>query len=136
MSATARRHFDVDVLNRLAQTEEIVIDAPRQRPEDPALIHPRTIWVVVVDDDVYVRSWKGNAGRWYQETRAHAKAVLYLEGHLIPVRAFPVTDEATIAQVSDAYRRKYADDPFLPSMLRKEILLTTLRLEPQELPLT
>lgn len=133
MSATAPKRFDVDVLNRLAQTEEIEIDAPR--PEAPAVIHPTTIWVVVVGGHVYVRSWKGNAGRWYQEARAHSKAVVYLDGHPIPVRAFPVTDDATIAQVSDAYRRKYPDDPYTPSMVREEVLPTTLRVEPQYPPL-
>ena len=128
MSATAPKHFDVDVLSRFTQTEEIEIDVPQ--PET-VLIHPRTIWVVVVSDDVYVRSLKGHAGHWYQEARASSKAVVYLDGHPIPVRAVPVTDEAMLAQVSQAYRRKYADDPFMPSMLRKEVLPTTLRLEPQ-----
>jgi hypothetical protein len=128
MSAVAPKHFHGDVLNRLAQTAEIEIDAPR--PET-ALIQPRTIWVVVVGDHAFVRSWKGNAGRWFQEVRAHAKAIVYLDGHPIPVRAFPVSDEATIAQVSDAYRRKYYEDPFMSSMLREEILPSTLRLEPQ-----
>lgn len=128
MSATAPKHFDGDVLSRFAQTEEMEIDAPQ--PET-VLIHPRTIWVVVVSDDVYVRSLKGPAGHWYQEARASSTAVVYLDGHPIPVRAVPVTDEAMLAQVSEAYRRKYADDPFMPSLLRKEVLPTTLRLEPQ-----
>ena len=128
MSATAPKHFDVDVLARLAHTEEIEIDTPR--PEAPAAIHPTTIWVVVVGDTVYVRSWKGQAGRWYQEARARSKAVVYLDGHPIPVRAVPVTDDAAIAQVSEAYREKYPDDPFMPSMLRDDVLPTTLRLEP------
>ncbi|HEU5367655.1 MAG TPA: DUF2255 family protein [Ktedonobacterales bacterium] len=128
MSATVPKHFDEHVLNRLAQTEEIEIDVPR--PEALASIHPTTIWVVVVDDTVYVRSWKGKAGRWYQRISADPQAVVYLEGHPIPVRATPVNDEATITQVSEAYRRKYFEDPFMRSMLRDEILPTTLRLEP------
>jgi hypothetical protein len=128
MSTTAPKHFDADVLNRLAQVEEIEFEAPQ--PGADGLLHPTTLWVVVVGADVYIRSWRGNAGRWYQAVRANPKAVLYLDGHPLPVRVVPVTDDTTIAQVSDAYRRKYSDDPAMPSMLRDEILPTTLRLEP------
>ena len=128
MSATAPKHFDADVRDRLAQAEEIEIDVPRT--EASASIRPTTIWVVVVDENVYVRSWKGKAGRWYQRISKDPQATVYVDGHPIPVRAIPVTDAATIAQVSDGYRRKYFEDPFMRSMLRDEILPTTLRLEP------
>jgi hypothetical protein len=132
MSAPASKHFAVDILSRFAQAEELEIDAPPSAAT--GMIRPRTIWVVVVDDAVYVRSWKGPAGHWYQEVCAHGQAVVYLDGHPIPVRVVPVPDEATRAQVSEAYRRKYFDDPFLRSMLRADVVPTTLRLEPQERP--
>ncbi len=126
---TPKKHFDAGTLNRLAETEEIELDDLGS--ETDALIHPTTVWVVVVGEQVFVRSWKGNAGHWYQKVKTQAKAVVYLDGHPIFVQAVPLTDEATIVQVSDAYRRKYADDPFMPSMLRDEVLPTTLRLEPR-----
>jgi hypothetical protein len=129
MSATMPKHFDANVLNRLAQAEEIEIDVKRLAEAD-TLIHPTTIWVVVVDENVYVRSWKGKAGRWYRRISTNPQATVYVEGHPISVRAIPVTDAATIAQASEAYRRKYFEDPFMRSMLRDEILPTTLRLEP------
>jgi hypothetical protein len=129
MSATAPKHFEADVLNRLTQTEEVEIDAT-QSAEADTVMHPTTIWVVVVGEDAYVRSWKGEAGNWYRKARANSKAVVYLDGHPIPVRVVPVTDDATIARVSDAYREKYLDEPYMPSMLRDEVLPTTLRLEP------
>lgn len=128
MSTTVPKHFDTDIRNRLAQTEEIQIETRRPGAESPA--HRTTIWVVVVGDDVSVRSVRGNAGRWYQEIKANPRAAVHINGQRIQVRAIPVTDDTMIAQVSDAYQRKYRDDPYLPSMVRNEILPTTLRLEP------
>lgn len=127
MSTMLPRHFEADVLNRLAHTEEIEIEVPHLGAD--AGFHLTTLWVVVVGDAVYIRSWSGDAGHWYQVVREHPQAAVYLDGHRTPVRAVPVTDAATIAQVSDAYHRKYGDDPALPSMVREEILPTTLRLD-------
>jgi hypothetical protein len=129
MSTIVPRHFDADVKNRLAQTQEIQIET--RRPGADASAHRATIWVVVLGDDVFVRSFHGAAGRWYQEIKANPLAAVHVAGQRIPVRAVPVTDAATIARVSDAYRGKYGNDPYLASMVRDEILPTTLRLEPQ-----
>ena len=122
------KHFDVDVQNRLAQTKEIKIET--RRPGAGAAAHRTTIWVVVVGEDVSIRSFHGNAGRWYQEIKANPAAAVYVAGQRIPVRAVPVTDDATIARVSDEYRSKYRNDPSMSAMVRDEVLPTTLRLEP------
>ncbi len=128
MSATVPKRFNADVRNRLAQTEEIQIET--RRPGAGAAAHRTTIWVVVIGDDVFIRSFHGIAGRWYQEIKANPAAAVHVGGERIPVRAMPVTNDATTEQVSDAYRQKYGNDPYLPSMVRNEILMTTLRLEP------
>lgn len=129
MSTTVPKHFEADTRNRLAQTPEIQIET--RRPGADATAHRTTIWVVVEGEDVYIRSWHGTGGRWYQEIKANPVAAIYIDGQRIPVRAVPVTDDATIARVSEAYRQKYCNDPFMPSMVRDEILPTTLRLEPR-----
>lgn len=128
MSATVPKHFDADTRNRLAQTQEIRIET--RRPGADASAHRTTIWVVVAGDDVFVRSVRGSAGRWHQEIKANPAAAVYIDGQRIPVRAVPMTDDATITRVSEAYRQKYRNDSSLPSMVRAEILPTTLRLEP------
>ena len=82
------------------------------------------------DNDVYVRSVHGGNGRWYQNITAKPDAAIHIEGRRLAVHAMPVTDEALIARVSNDYLRKYRDDPSANSMVLKEILPTTLRLEP------
>ena len=42
----------------------------------------------------------------------------------------PVTDDATLARVSEAYRQQYRTSPYLPPFLHQETVPTTLRLEP------
>ncbi len=128
MSATVPKHFDANVRNRLAQTEEIKIET--RRPGAGAPAHYTTIWVVAVGEDIFIRSFHGIAGRWYQEIKANPAAAVHVDGQRIPVRAAPVIDDAAIARVSDEYRRKYRNNPYLPPMVRDEILSTTLRLEP------
>ena len=52
-----------------------------------ATAHRTTIWAVVDDGEVYVRSWLGDSGRWYQEVLANPDAVLHAGGEEFPVRA-------------------------------------------------
>lgn len=122
------KHFDADLQNRLSTTDEIQIET--QRPGANAPTHRTTIWIVVAGNHVFVRSVRGNAGRWYQEIKANPHAALHIAGQRIPVRAIPATDEMAINRVSDEYRRKYQNSSSLPSLLRAETLPTTLRLEP------
>ncbi len=129
MSSTVPKHFDAHTCKQLAQTQEIQIET--QRPGANASTHRTTIWVVVLGDVVFVRSVRGSAGRWYQEITANPIATVHVNGQPILVRAVPVTDDATIARVSDTYRRKYRNDSSLPSIVRDEILPTTLQLEPR-----
>ncbi len=120
------KHFDANVLNQLATAEEFEIET-----RSPTGRTPRTtIWVVVDDNDVYVRSVRGRNGRWYQNITAKPDAAVHIDGRRLAVHAVPVTDEALIARVSNDYLRKYRDDPAASSMVLAETLPTTLRLEP------
>jgi hypothetical protein len=74
----------------------------------------------------------GERGRWYREIRANPSAALHVGDDRIPARAVPVTDEATIEAVSEAYQEKYGrtSPGSTRAMLQPETLPTTLRLEP------
>ncbi|HET6664396.1 MAG TPA: DUF2255 family protein [Acidimicrobiales bacterium] len=92
-------------------------------------VHRTTIWAVVDGGDVYVRSLRGSAGRWYQELVAGPDALIHVEGEAVPVHAVPAPDVESIGRANAGYQRKYADSPYLGTMTREEILGTTLRLE-------
>jgi hypothetical protein len=125
-------HFAPDVLSALDQIEEVQIE-PRSSDGQPG--QPVTIWVVVVDGrDVFVRSYRGPRGRWYQALMKDPRRVLRAGQRAIPFRAGRVDDPETIARVSEAYRRKYERKwpTETADMLRDEMLPTTLRLEPMD----
>jgi hypothetical protein len=120
------KQFEEPLLNQLNSREEIDIETQSATGRT----HRTTIWVVVVDNNVYIRSVRGRSGRWYREITANPQGAIYVDGRRLAVRAIPVTDPATIARVSNAYLQKYRHSPFVNSMVREEILPTTLRLEP------
>jgi len=120
------KQFYPNVLNQLANTDEIEIETRSATGRT----HRTIIWVMVDNNDVYVRSVRGQNGRWYQEIIANPDAAIHLDGQRLAVYALPVTDEALIAQVSNNILQKYRGSPSARSMVRKEILPTTLRLEP------
>jgi hypothetical protein len=105
------------------------VDIETRRSED-APVHRTTIWAVVDGDDVFVRSLRGTAGSWYRELTANPAAVLHVAEEPIPVTAVPVNDPDSVERATAGFRRKYADSPSLDSMIRDEILDTTVRLEP------
>jgi hypothetical protein len=88
------------------------------------------IWVVVVGDGVFVRSFRGPGAKWYVAATADGRATLELDDRRWPVRVTPVADPAVIGKVSQAYLAKYTTSPYAKEMVRPEILPTTLHLDP------
>ncbi len=121
------KQFDADVVGLLNGTEEVEIET-QATPQDP--VRRTIIWVVVDGGEVFVRSVRGARGRWYHRITANPVAALQAGGRRIPVRAVRAADERSVARASAAYQRKYKGDPSTPSMVRDEVLETTLRLEP------
>jgi len=121
------KRFPEDQLQRLSQAKTIVIET---QLSSQARSHSTPIWVVIEDGEVYLRSYRGQAGRWYQEIPAFPFAVVHLNEEHLPVRAMQVTDKATVARVSQALLQKYLTSSYVGCMVRDEIVATTLRLEP------
>src|SRR5271165_5148192 len=117
-------NFDADTLGELRDVQEVAI-----RTEN----HPKSavvIWVVVADDEVFVRSWLGARGRWYRDLAAGGPATLEFAGRRLAVQAFPAGDPEAVARASREFLRKYQRSSHAQEMVRSETLPTTLRLEP------
>jgi hypothetical protein len=117
--------FDADTMRALRDLQEVAIRTEKH-PENAVVI-----WVVVADDEVFVRSVRGGKGRWYRDLAAGGSATLEFAGRRIAVRAIPASDADSIARASREYLRKYQPSPYAQAMVRAETLPTTLRLEPQ-----
>ncbi|HEY1933636.1 MAG TPA: DUF2255 family protein [Acetobacteraceae bacterium] len=117
--------FDADTLRALHDVQEPVIRTEK---------HPRSgvvIWVVVADDDVFVRSWRGAEGRWYKDLAIGGAATLEFAGRRLPVQAFPAGDAGSVERTSREILRKYRQSSHAQEMVRPDILATTLRLGPR-----
>jgi len=88
------------------------------------------IWVVVVGDEVYVRSVRGEDGHWYQRALANPLVAIEVDGERMEFRAVHIEDAGTIQAVTDALQEKYPAGGSLDRMTREEVLDTTLRLDP------
>ena len=102
----------------------------RRTAESPT--HRTTIWVVVEGGQVFVRSVRGGRGRWYRDLLRTPDGTLHVARQIIPVRAEWAADPDAIAACSRGLARSYAGDPSLSSMLRPDVLASTLRLRPRE----
>jgi hypothetical protein len=118
--------FDHDVLEWLRANKEVTIRTAKH--PDTAVI----IWVVVAGDAaVYVRSVKGVQGRWYRDLASDGRATLQVLDRCISVQAIAAADDMSVAQASEAFLAKYRRSSYVGSMVRADVLPTTLRLEPR-----
>jgi hypothetical protein len=119
--------FSDDDLQAIDSAKEIEVETSAG---PGAEIHTTIIWVVVDGEDVFVRSWRGVTARWYREALANPDIAIHVDGRRIEARAVPAHDPSSISRTSAALERKYAGDSATGSMVRDEILETTLRLDP------
>ena len=118
-----------DLLWKIAESDEVEIET-RRDPKSP--LHRVTIWIVPTEDGVYVRSYKGKRGRWYQEALANPLVTIRLGRRKVTVRAEPEKNPLVIRAVNGAYRKKYGErwPDETQEMLKRSLLPTTLRLTP------
>jgi len=98
---------------------------------DHDVVHSTVIWIVVDKGDVFVRSVKGDQGRWYREALANPNVSLDDAGRRLEVKAVPVHDPDSIGRINEALERKYAKDDGYDEMLVPDVLASNLRLEPR-----
>lgn len=114
-----------ELLDLIEDTREVsIVTGGESRPVRT------TIWVAVEAGEVYVRSVRGEDGRWFQRAVEDRDVVLELGQYRIPFRAEPAEDEASVEAASRGFRRKYPKGGSLDAMLRPEVLHTTMRLIP------
>jgi hypothetical protein len=118
-----------DELTRIGTADELELASVRR---DGTLRKPRTIWVVRVGDDLYVRSMYGRAGGWFPGTQVRH------QGH---VRAGGVDKDVTFAntdpdlndQIDAAYRDKYRryGPNIIGGVVNAEARAATIKLVPR-----
>jgi hypothetical protein len=120
--------FSTDDARLLRDTSMVEIETSRG-PGAP--VHRTIIWIVADEAGrAFVRSVRGGRGRWFRELVANPHGAVIAAGRRIPVSA-SAADEEGIAAASRLLREKYRTSrASLASMLRDDVLPTTLELEP------
>ena len=120
---------DADLLWKLAESDEVEIET-RADAKSPA--HRTVIWIVPTQAGIYIRSYKGKRGRWYQETIANPQVSIHVGRRQARARAIPDTGSKTVEAVNAAYREKYGErwPSETEEMMKRSLFPTTLRLEP------
>ena len=120
-----------DELNRIAGAEELQIAPLRQ---DGTLHKPVTIWVVRVDDDLYVRSYRGRGSGWFCAAQVRHEGRIQAGGIARDVAFVEESAPGVNDKIDAAYCAKYGRYPqYVAPMLTPEVRTTTLKLAPDDL---
>ena len=117
-------------LATIAAAEELELASARR---DDTLANPVTIWVVRLADDLYVRSWKGDAGAWFRATRVRRAGHIEAGGVGKDVSFIAETDHDINDRIDAAYRAKYRRHGarYVDPMVAPTARATTIRLVPR-----
>ena len=118
-----------DELTRIGTATELEIASARP---DGTLRKSRTIWVVRVGDDLYVRSMYGRAGGWFPGTQVRHQGHIQAGGVDKDV-TFADADPALNDQIDAAYRDKYRryGERIVGSVMNHEARAATIKLMPR-----
>ncbi len=117
--------FEAGDLRLMNETREVLIETGRG-----ARTFRTTIWIVVDDGEVFIRSVRGETGKWYQRVLANPEVAIHIGDRNIPATAVPAIEPESVVRTSDALRRKYPESRSLDSMVHPSVLGTTMKLDP------
>jgi hypothetical protein len=119
-----------DQLEKIGRADELEI-APLQR--DGTQRTPVTIWVVRLDDDLYIRSYRGRGGSWFRAAQMRHEGLIRAGGIEKDVTFVEETDLSINDQIDAVYRNKYGgySAQYVDAMVAAEARATTIKLVPR-----
>ena len=117
-----------DELSKISDSDDLHI-APF-RDDGQTYGTPTWIWSVVVDDALYVRAYSGQSSRWYQAA-LRQKAGRILAAGITKEVTFAPVDGPINDRISQAYRAKYRDSPYLAPMIGARARSATVKVMPR-----
>ena len=118
-----------DELTRIGRAEELEIASLRR---DGTLRKPVTVWVVRLEDSLYLRSVNGRSAAWFRGTQERHEGRIWAGGVEKDV-AFVDAGHDIDDEIDAAYRAKYRRyaGSILNSVLTPAARSTTIKLEPR-----
>jgi hypothetical protein len=121
--------WTTDELDAIEAADELEIASLRS---DGTSRNPTTIWVVRLDDDVYVRSVNGRTSGWFRGTQVRHEGRIRAGGVQKDV-TFVDDGEDVADRIDDAYRTKYRRyaEGIVGTTITPEARAATLKLVPR-----
>lgn len=113
-----------DELSKIAQSDDLHISPFRE--DGKTYGTPTWIWLVVVDDALYVRAYNGQNSRWYKAAMRQRAGRITAAGITEEVSLEPAND-----RIDDAYRTKYSGSPYLKPMIGARARAATVKVIPR-----
>ena len=119
-----------DELNKIGTAEELEIASLRK---DGTLRSPRTIWVVRVGDDLYVRSVNGGGSDWFRGVVVRHEGRIWAGGVEKDVTFVEEIDPPVHNEIDTAYRKKYSHYPkaYVDACVTPQARAATIKLVPR-----
>ena len=116
-------------LNKIGTAEELKIASLRR---DGTLRKPVIIWVVRLDDDLYVRSVNGRTGAWFRGTQVRHEGRIWAGGIEKDVTFVEESDPGINDKIDAAYLSKYRRYPqYVAPMVTPDVRVATIKLVPR-----
>jgi hypothetical protein len=117
-------------LNKIGSAEELRIATLRR---DGTLRKPVIIWVVRLDDDLYVRCVNGREGAWFRGALTRHEGHIWVGGVGKGVKFVEETDPGINAKIDEAYLTKYQRYPqWVAPMVTPKVRAATIKLVPHQ----
>ncbi|QCK17059.1 DUF2255 domain-containing protein [Mangrovivirga cuniculi] len=87
---------------------------------------PTWIWVVSVDDQLFVRAYNSVNSRWYQSAMSQHAGKIEAAGLIKNVAFEPVIGEIN-EKIDEAYKNKYGGSPYLNAMISDRAKAATVK---------
>ena len=123
--------WETSELEKLGKADEIKLFSLKK---EGAYYNPVTIWIVQVDNDLFVRSYKGVKGAWYQRALINHKGKVSAgkitkEVHFISIS---MKDNVVNDKIDSEYRSKYQKHgaTYEEPMISSQATETTIKLDP------
>jgi hypothetical protein len=126
--ATSAR-WSAEDLALLERTGEVRIAATRTGTDAPPRSTP--IWIVVHDDEAYIRAYTGASSRWFRAVAPRGAGVLTVGSRTFDVQLEPA-DPGVADGIDAGYRVKYGDSSYVRAMTTTGARAAALRVRPIE----
>ncbi|MBO0681655.1 MAG: DUF2255 family protein [Candidatus Dormibacteraeota bacterium] len=117
--------FEDSLLQRLDRADEVQV---RTRRADGSSVD-LPIWIVTVDGEPFVRSFRAERGAWYRRAREEGRLTL-VAGQRVDAVVEHEDDPELNRRISEAFTAKYGTGGPARAMVSPPVAATTLRLVP------